>query len=66
MTRNLVLHFLGGMAVASVFLGLALAVDGRHGAVAADRPERPGCRVVIGVARADTFATDHPRCRLVA
>ena len=66
MTRTLVLNFLAGMAIAIAFLGVALAVDARHGAVAADRPERPGCRTVIGVARADVFATDHPRCRLVA
>ena len=69
MTRTLVLNFLGGMAFAAIFLGVAMAADGRAAAAA----PRPGCRTVIGIAvRGDAlisgpvFETDHSRCRLVA
>jgi hypothetical protein len=69
MTRNLVLCFAAGMAIAAVFLGIALAGQGR-GAVRL-AAERPGCRTVIGIAlgagrAGPAFAADHSRCRLVA
>jgi hypothetical protein len=66
MARKLVLNFLGGIAIAAVFLEIAMAANG-----AAAAADRPGCRVVIGAAvkdgaNAPVFETDHSRCRLVA
>ena len=59
MLKTLIMSFFAGIAAAALFLGVAMASDGR-GAPAA---KRPGCRVIIGAARTET---DHFRCSPVA